>query len=238
MLKAWLREVPGELFPKAMQARVNSECAGATEAPQLLKDLLSQLPPYNYYLLFAITCHIALLHSHAAKNKMNYHNLCICFQPSLGIDGHCFYFLVCEWRTCWQGCWTEKEYLAAEQRGINLGPEPPSQALARIAQTGLVSQAPSTPKPNSSAGQSMTSTNISSVRQDMDALSLTSTSRPATGGQGSSTGATERRRPSPISAHEEGEWEKASTAAKPLGVSSPSTPPSLSPVAQVSPMRL
>ena len=73
------------------------------------------LPPFNYYLLFAITCHLSLLHSYADKNKMDYRNLCICFQPCMKIDAFCFQFLVCDWKNCWQGCWTEKEFVAKEK---------------------------------------------------------------------------------------------------------------------------
>ncbi|KAI9782173.1 MAG: hypothetical protein M1816_001964 [Peltula sp. TS41687] len=114
MFKAWLRDIPDELLPKETQARIGKECAGATEVPQMLKDELSKLPPYNYYLLFAITCHLSLLHSYVDQNKMSFGNLCICFQPCLKIDGFCFQFLVCHWKHCWQGCWTEKEALAEE----------------------------------------------------------------------------------------------------------------------------
>ncbi|KAI1920751.1 hypothetical protein LOZ53_003171 [Ophidiomyces ophidiicola] len=114
MFKAWLRELPDEIFPKATQAMIAEKCPGATKAPQLLKDELSKLPPFNYYLLFAITCHLSLLHSYVDKNKMDYRNLCICFQPCMKIDGFCFQFLVCDWKNCWQGCWTEKEHLEVE----------------------------------------------------------------------------------------------------------------------------
>ncbi|ODH45687.1 hypothetical protein GX48_08232 [Paracoccidioides brasiliensis] len=114
MFKAWLRELPDEIFPKATQAMIAEKCMGATTAPQLLKDELSKLPPFNYYLLFAITCHLSLLHSYVDKNKMDYRNLCICFQPCMKIDGFCFQFLVCDWKNCWQGCWTEKEFLEIE----------------------------------------------------------------------------------------------------------------------------
>lgn len=31
------------------------------------------------------------------------------------IDAYCFHFLVCDWKNCWQGCWTEKEYLQVEK---------------------------------------------------------------------------------------------------------------------------
>ena len=114
MFKAWLRELPDEIFPKQTQAMIAENCVGATTAPQLLKDELSKLPPYNYYLLFAITCHLSLLHSYVDKNKMDYRNLCICFQPCMKIDAFCFQFLVCDWKNCWQGCWTERPYLAME----------------------------------------------------------------------------------------------------------------------------
>ncbi|KAJ6109594.1 hypothetical protein N7486_001829 [Penicillium sp. IBT 16267x] len=115
LFKAWLRELPEELFPKATQDMISEKCEGATTAPQLLKDELSKLPPYNYYLLFAITCHLNLLHSYVDQNKMDYRNLCICFQPCMKIDSFCFQFLVCDWKNCWQGCWTEKEFIAKEQ---------------------------------------------------------------------------------------------------------------------------
>ncbi|KKK13723.1 Rho GTPase activator (Bem2) [Aspergillus rambellii] len=115
MFKAWLRELPDELFPKQVQAMIAEKCEGATTAPQMLKDELSKLPPYNYYLLFAITCHLNLLHSYVDQNKMDYRNLCICFQPCMKIDAFCFNFLVCDWKNCWQGCWTEKEYLRREK---------------------------------------------------------------------------------------------------------------------------
>ena len=119
LFKAWLRDLPSEILPKAVQERVSKECAGATEVPQLFKDELSMLPPWNYYLLFATTCHLSLLYAHVEKNKMNYNNLCICFQPCLKIDVFCFHFLVCDWRNCWQGCRTEKQYLEEEYRVLN-----------------------------------------------------------------------------------------------------------------------
>jgi len=114
MFKAWLRDLPSEILPKETQNRIARGCVGAKEVPQMLKDELSMLPPWNYYLLFAITCHLSLLHAYVDKNRMNYNNLVICFQPALRIDSFCFQFLVCDWRSCWQGCWTEKEALQQE----------------------------------------------------------------------------------------------------------------------------
>ncbi|KAJ5180543.1 hypothetical protein N7492_003753 [Penicillium capsulatum] len=115
LFKAWLRELPEEIFPKKTQDMIATRCEGATTAPQMLKDELSKLPPYHYYLLFAITCHLNLLHSYVDQNKMDYRNLCICFQPCMRIDAFCFQFLVCDWKNCWQGCWTEKEYAKKEK---------------------------------------------------------------------------------------------------------------------------
>ncbi|SPQ18601.1 bb20ae07-2eab-4d11-be54-98f5ee273156 [Thermothielavioides terrestris] len=114
MLKAWLRELPDELFPKEAQERIARECAGAEKVPQMLIDELSNLPPFNYYLLFAITCHLSLLLAHSEKNKMDFRNLCICFQPCMKIDTFCFKFLVCDWRDCWKGCKNEAKYIEEE----------------------------------------------------------------------------------------------------------------------------
>ena len=127
MLKAWLRELPDELFPKAAQERIARECAGAETVPQLLVDELSNLSPFNYYLLFAITCHLSLLLAHADKNKMDFRNLCICFQPCMKIDAFCFRFLVCEWRDCWKGCRQEARYIEEEYM---LFDAPPPRGLA------------------------------------------------------------------------------------------------------------
>lgn len=130
MFKSWLRELPDEILPKAVQNKVAQQCQGATTVPQLFKDELSRLPPFNYYLLFAITCHLSLLTSFSDKNKMDYRNLCICFQPCLKIDAFCFQFLVNDWKSCWQGCYTEKEYLEDEYRYEREGSINESEDLA------------------------------------------------------------------------------------------------------------
>ena len=114
MLKAWLRELPDELLPKAAQDRIAKGCAGQDKVPQMLVDELSNLSPFNYYLLFAITCHLSLLLAHSDKNKMNFQNLCICFQPCMKMDAMCFKWLVCDWRDCWKGCKTEVPYIEQE----------------------------------------------------------------------------------------------------------------------------
>ncbi|KAJ2967595.1 hypothetical protein NQ176_g9586 [Zarea fungicola] len=127
MLKAWLRELPDELFPKESQDRIARECAGSEEVPQLLIDELSSLPPFNYYLLFAITCHLSLLLAHSDKNKMDFRNLCICFQPCMKIDAFCFRFLVCDWRNCWKGCKNEARFIEEEYKIFD---QPPPRGLS------------------------------------------------------------------------------------------------------------
>ncbi|KAF2854584.1 hypothetical protein T440DRAFT_237032 [Plenodomus tracheiphilus IPT5] len=136
LFKNWLRQLPDEIFPKAIQAAIQHECQGAKTTPQMLKDELSKLPPFNYYLLFAITCHISLLHSCSEFNKMNYNNLCICFQPAIKIDAFCFQFLILDWRNCWQGCWTEKDFLTDELNFLGAA-ELETQQLQQPQQHGL-----------------------------------------------------------------------------------------------------
>ncbi|KAJ4339105.1 hypothetical protein N0V87_003540 [Didymella glomerata] len=159
LFKNWLRQLPDEIFPKAIQHRIQQECQGAKTTPQMLKDELSKLPPFNYYLLFAITCHISLLHSCSEFNKMNYNNLCICFQPAIKIDAFCFQFLILDWRNCWQGCWTEKEYLAEELNYLSAleheGSEQPQPTPSRNGQ----------PQPSGRSKSSHASPNIAQPRK-------------------------------------------------------------------------
>lgn len=123
MLKSWLRDLPTEIMPKSQQASLAEELAKENpnyqkigeEAPQKLRNALSELPPFNYYLLFAITCHLSLLLSHKDKNKMDLNNLSICIGPCLDLDRWLFNYLVGDWRRCWQGCYTEKQFLEAEK---------------------------------------------------------------------------------------------------------------------------
>ena len=123
MLKSWLRDLPTDIMPKNLQHELGDELAKdnpdyaklGQPAPQKLLDALSNLPPFNYYLLFAITCHLSLLLSHRDKNKMDLNNLSICIGPCLDLERWLFNYLIGDWKNCWQGCFTEKEYLAAER---------------------------------------------------------------------------------------------------------------------------
>ncbi|KAK0347187.1 hypothetical protein LTR02_000847 [Friedmanniomyces endolithicus] len=143
MLKSWLRDLPTEILPATMQASLaaeleleNPEYAKMGQpAPQKLRDALSELSPFNYYLLFAITCHLSLLLSHKDKNRMDLNNLCICIGPCLRLERWLFNYLVGDWRHCWQGCFTEKQYLESEkahEQGSEYKP-PPSTSEPSIA---------------------------------------------------------------------------------------------------------
>ena len=151
MFKSWLRDLPTDIFPKEQQQELGEELAkenpdyqkAGQPAPQKLKDTLSNLPPFNYYLLFAITCHLSLLLSHQERNRMDLNNLSICIGPCLYLERWLFNYLVGSWKQCWQGCYTEKEYLLKEKEyEQGLGEEP--QPQAPISRNG--SQAP-TEKP-------------------------------------------------------------------------------------------
>ena len=141
MLKSWLRELPEDIFPKEKQIALartleqknpNYQRVGEP-VPKELRDTLSNLSPYNYYLLFAVTCHLSLLLSHHATNRMDLHNLNICIGPALGMERWLFNYLVGDWRHCWQGCFTEKQTLEAEANRAN-GVTPPASSSDNSAQ--------------------------------------------------------------------------------------------------------
>jgi len=192
MFKAWLRDLPTEILPKAVQAKIALECADATECPQLFKDELSSLPPWNYYLLFAITCHLSLLIAYSDKNKMNYHNLCVCFQPALKIDNYCFQFLVQDWRNCWQGCWTEKDALEEEYRVLEGGlPSSGSGGgSAGDSSPGSAAVAEERSLASSSSNRAMTenhsvkSSSSNTVAADGRSVASSSSHKPSIGGRG------------------------------------------------------
>lgn len=121
LFKAWLRELPEEIFSLDVQEQLSEKYDSQEKAPAELKEMLSELPPWNYYLLFAITCHLSLLNAYQEKNKMTFHNLFVCFAPALKMNNHCFRWLVADWRNCWKGCLTETEALKEEYRILDGG---------------------------------------------------------------------------------------------------------------------
>jgi hypothetical protein len=163
MLKAWLRELPDELLPKAAQDRIARAHGNSEEVPQMLIDELSNLSPFNYYLLFAITCHLSLLLAHSDKNKMNFGNLCICFQPCMRIDPSCFRWLVENWRDCWKGCKTEAHYI--EQEYMLFDMVTPGSAEGRRSSTAIESHDERNVSSSDSSKPSSVSINIDGQKQ-------------------------------------------------------------------------
>jgi hypothetical protein len=136
LFKSWLRDLPDEVFPKSLQHKIAATVPNLNEqpgAPELLKTELSQLPPFNYYLLFAVTAHITMLLNASKENKMTFHNLCVCFMPALKMDLPCFQWLILDWKNCWQGCSTEKDYLtreyALQKKSDEEGDDPSSKSI-------------------------------------------------------------------------------------------------------------
>src|SRR5690349_1851255 len=116
MLKRWLSNLP-PVLPPSTQSAIISACAESHPAvpggttPPFMKEQLSNLPPWNYYLLFAITGHISFLHNHREQNKMTYENLFRCFATrALQVEPYIFWWLVWDWRGCWAGCAREDDF--------------------------------------------------------------------------------------------------------------------------------
>jgi len=114
LLKAWFRELPDDLFPKELQEELSAKHHQSDTAPDDLKIVISNFPPWRYYLLFAITCHLSLVAGYSDVNKMTPGNLYVCIGNSLKLDGNLFRWLVEDWRNCWIGCENEKAYLDDE----------------------------------------------------------------------------------------------------------------------------
>ena len=162
LFKAWLRELPEEVFPLKLQEELSQKHGSQEKAPAELRDVLSELPPWNYYLLFAITCHLSLLNAYQDKNKMTFHNLYVCFAPALKMNNDCFRWLVADWRNCWKGCLTESEALEEEYRildGISpqLEEATPNYEVERPIQAKESTEAV-LPRPPSSSGGTQEST--------------------------------------------------------------------------------
>jgi len=122
MLKRWLSNLP-PVLPNEIQTDIIKKCSESHPAqpggstPEYMKQKLSELPPWNYYLLFAITGHISFLHNHRDQNKMTYENLFRCFATrALQVEPYIFWWLVWDWRNCWLGCAKEDEYKTKEYK--------------------------------------------------------------------------------------------------------------------------
>ncbi|KAI5848718.1 hypothetical protein DFP73DRAFT_572193 [Morchella snyderi] len=112
LLKGWFRSLPEAILPNDVQKRVYEKCKDMTDAvkpPQAFVDELSNLPPYNYYLLHHLFSHLSAICGASNVNKMGLANLGMIFCSTLRIDRFCFNWLVNSWSDCWAGCLTEEE---------------------------------------------------------------------------------------------------------------------------------
>ncbi|KAH8147366.1 uncharacterized protein LAJ45_08522 [Morchella importuna] len=112
LLKGWFRSLPEAILPNDVQKRVYEKCKDMTDAikpPQAFVDELSNLPPYNYYLLHHLFSHLSAICGASDVNKMGLANLGMIFCSTLRIDRFCFNWLVNSWSDCWAGCLTEEE---------------------------------------------------------------------------------------------------------------------------------
>jgi hypothetical protein len=139
MLKRWLSNLP-PVLPLATQTAIINTCSEAHPAvpgattPTFMKDALSNLPPWNYYLLFAITGHISFLHNHREQNKMTYDNLFRCFATrALQVEPYIFWWLVWDWRGCWAGCAREDEFKVKEYAVLDKLAAEDAQSEASVA---------------------------------------------------------------------------------------------------------
>ena len=217
MLKAWLRELPDELFPKAAQDRISKECAGSEEVPELLVEELSNLSPFNYYLLFAITCHLSLLLAHSDKNKMDFRNLCICFQPCMKIDAFCFKFLVCDWRDCWRGCKNEAKYIEEEYVIFD---QPPPRGLAEPAKPRPQEESEDDRQQLSSSGSSKKSDRHSPSNQNSKLKKKQLQISPSSG----SVASTNSSAPATLNTNNDHDVQRPSTDIRPLSPIMPLSP--------------
>ena len=106
--------MPEAILPAEIQKKVYEQCKDHPESespPQCFIDELSQLPPYNYYMLYSLSAHLSIVNQQSDVNKMNLSNLGMIFCSTLRIDRFCFNWLVGHWGDCWQGCWTERDEL-------------------------------------------------------------------------------------------------------------------------------
>ena len=106
----------------------------AEPVPPALIDALLNLPPPNYYLLFATTAHLAHLLKYQSKNKMSLSNIMICIGPALKIENFILGWLLERWRDCWVGPAVPTGNVTADgagNEGGSNGPRGEEEALRR-----------------------------------------------------------------------------------------------------------
>ncbi|KAF3940257.1 hypothetical protein ABW19_dt0208257 [Dactylella cylindrospora] len=110
LLKTYIRELPEPILPPAFQKKLFDACRenlNSRKPPQVFVDLISSLPPQNYYLLQVLTNHLSNVALAEDVTRMGLSNLAMIFCSTMKVDRYTFNWLVGSWSDCWGGCWEE-----------------------------------------------------------------------------------------------------------------------------------
>ncbi|KAK6344050.1 hypothetical protein TWF696_007697 [Orbilia brochopaga] len=111
LLKGFIRSLPEPILPAKFQEELFEKVRDHTNAahpPQVFKDMLSSLPPQNYYLLQLLTNHLSNVRLAEDVTRMGLSNLAMIFCSTMKMDRYIFHWLVGSWSDCWGGCWAEE----------------------------------------------------------------------------------------------------------------------------------
>ncbi|KAF3912102.1 Beta-chimaerin [Orbilia brochopaga] len=111
LLKGFIRSLPEPILPAKFQEELFEKVRDQTNAnhpPQVFKDMLSSLPPQNYYLLQLLTNHLSNVRLAEDVTRMGLSNLAMIFCSTMKMDRYIFHWLVGSWSDCWGGCWAEE----------------------------------------------------------------------------------------------------------------------------------
>jgi len=123
LLKLYLRDLPDPIIPFASHERIASITKSNSkrkEPPHEVEELLSTLPPYNYYLLRSLSFHLSNVAAHSKLNRMDVTNLGLIFVPTLRIDRILFNWLIESWVMCWEMSFSAEIDALVEQRTFSV----------------------------------------------------------------------------------------------------------------------
>ncbi|EPS41721.1 hypothetical protein H072_4375 [Dactylellina haptotyla CBS 200.50] len=116
LLKSFIRSLPEPILPVKFQEELFEKVrdnTNAKEPPQAFRDMLSSLPPQNYYLLQLLTNHLSNVRLAEEVTRMGLSNLAMIFCSTMKMDRYIFHWLVASWSECWGGCWAEESLAPA-----------------------------------------------------------------------------------------------------------------------------
>ncbi|KAF3916677.1 Beta-chimaerin [Dactylellina cionopaga] len=116
LLKSFVRSLPEPILTPKFQEDLFEkvrEQRDAKQPPQTFVDMLSSLPPQNYYLLQVLTNHLSNVRLAEDVTRMGLSNLAMIFCSTMKLDRYIFHWLVGSWSDCWGGCWAEEQMVPA-----------------------------------------------------------------------------------------------------------------------------